>query len=828
MTANTARPQDPWGFGGQVANLSALVSTLPTRGRVLHLPDEGVVDGAFLRLPEGNFDGAVVSGLPESLGALAPFLRALRQRLVDGAGVVLDVANAQCLPALRAGLEGKARSVDPIGAAHDPERTVHRRDLLRLLADAGFVVHDVFEVPSFGEPLAPALCEALMAQGILPFALRNGPPPRRFWVQATAMPAPRGSVVLGPGSAEAVARTRASLAFLPDGVELVPCAGDNEAIAFATGLVRSAGEWVWFLRAGTQVDGLAFAALRGQLQTCLAVVPGRDGVATAPGDLSGLMLWRSDMLALGSFTRRYTTPQIAYEDLCLAVDAHLGPPALVAEGTFTTPPAPRQPGDANAEAVTLLQQWQQVGLERDPTALARSACLPDPPWVGRKPRLSLVMMVKNETQTLARCLRSVRDRVDEIVIVDTGSTDDTIAIASSFGARVLENPWADDFSAPRNVGLAAATGDWILVLDADETLAPDQGDRLRDVIRNPAISGYQLVLQNEYGDGSKTVGVAILRLFRNLPGIRFQNRIHEQVLPTLQAEGSKLGLRLAPSDLVVLHDGYTDARMAERGKDARNDQLFKLQLQDTPDDIYALYKYGDFLRRVQDRRAAALPVLEHAWSALRAHPVLPAGELPYAAEIGALLALELACNEEFGRARTILAAAFRDYMPTPNLHYVAAGVAAHEQRPHDSIAHFRACLAFAGQVLVVPIQEGVTSYVALAGIAQAYLRLGDRRRAQELVAQARALRPDFEVTTLLMSNLFLQDGEPGRALSVLTEHLEHNPDCAGVCQQAAVILSRLGCVDQARSMGQRAVRLLDGAQLRTEAQRARQFVQSLG
>jgi predicted Zn-dependent protease len=113
-------------------------------------------------------------------------------------------------------------------------------------------------------------------------------------------------------------------------------------------------------------------------------------------------------------------------------------------------------------------------------------------------------------------------------------------------------------------------------------------------------------------------------------------------------------------------------------------------------------------------------------------------------------------------------------------------------------------------------------------MAQAYLRLGDAARAQELAAQARALRPDFEVTTLLMSNLFLQQGDVGRALTVLTEHLERNPDCAGVCQQAAVILARLGRAEQARSLGQRAVRLLDAAQLRAEAQRARQFVQSLG
>jgi tetratricopeptide (TPR) repeat protein len=347
------------------------------------------------------------------------------------------------------------------------------------------------------------------------------------------------------------------------------------------------------------------------------------------------------------------------------------------------------------------------------------------------------------------------------------------------------------------------------------------------MLRDPSVSGYQLVLQNEYGDGSKTIGVAILRLFRRLDGIRYENRIHEQVLPTLQAAGSRLGLRLAASEIVVLHDGYTDERMAERGKDARNDRLFRLQLADTPDDIYALYKYGDFLRRAPGRRPEALPILERAWDALRTHRLLPPGELPYAAEIGALLALELACREDFTRARGILAASLREHMPTPNLHYVAAGIAAHDGRHREAIAHYRACLGFAGQVLVVPIQEGITSYVALTGMAQAHLRLGERRRARELLARARELRPDLEVGALALSSLLLQEGNPGGALSVLSEHLQLAPDSAGACQQAAVILSRLGCREQAKLLGRRAARLLERAQLEAEAARAREFVASL-
>lgn len=93
-----------------------------------------------------------------------------------------------------------------------------------------------------------------------------------------------------------------------------------------------------------------------------------------------------------------------------------------------------------------------------------------------QPLISLCMIVKNEADNLARCLRSARGAADEIIIVDTGSTDATRSIARSFGARIIDYPWNGDFAAARNAGLALAQGTWILVLDADEELEPGSRD----------------------------------------------------------------------------------------------------------------------------------------------------------------------------------------------------------------------------------------------------------------------------------------------------------------------------------------------------------------
>src|SRR5436190_22371274 len=94
-------------------------------------------------------------------------------------------------------------------------------------------------------------------------------------------------------------------------------------------------------------------------------------------------------------------------------------------------------------------------------------------------KLSLCMIVKNESKHLANCLESVDGVVDEIIIVDTGSTDNTIEIAEKYGAKVFHYKWHDDFGAARNEALKYASGDWVLVLDADEVLSDESKDKIR-------------------------------------------------------------------------------------------------------------------------------------------------------------------------------------------------------------------------------------------------------------------------------------------------------------------------------------------------------------
>jgi len=117
------------------------------------------------------------------------------------------------------------------------------------------------------------------------------------------------------------------------------------------------------------------------------------------------------------------------------------------------------------------------------------------------PTLSLCMIVKNEEHFLEQCLNSVKDLVDEIIIVDTGSTDRTKEIAKKFNAKIFDFEWIDDFSKARNESLKNATGDWILVLDADETISSQNHQRIKDAIQSEA-AGFLLVHQNYTNDSS--------------------------------------------------------------------------------------------------------------------------------------------------------------------------------------------------------------------------------------------------------------------------------------------------------------------------------------
>lgn len=249
------------------------------------------------------------------------------------------------------------------------------------------------------------------------------------------------------------------------------------------------------------------------------------------------------------------------------------------------------------------------------------------------PALSVCMIVRDEEANLRPAIESVRAVASELVVVDTGSRDGTIALACSLGARVLGFPWADDFAAARNAALAAARGDWVLSLDADQRLDPASAPALERALACPAAA--QLVHIDMLGADPLAAPVGsypALRLFRRDERVRYRGRVHEDVAASL----IELGSGDWPDSGVRLRDlGYADAE-TRRAKRARNLRLLQLSLREDPDNLFLTYKLAETLPadRAKERRGALARAVELACT-LQAHQLrgLPFGHRLLAAAV---------------------------------------------------------------------------------------------------------------------------------------------------------------------------------------------------
>jgi tetratricopeptide (TPR) repeat protein len=241
------------------------------------------------------------------------------------------------------------------------------------------------------------------------------------------------------------------------------------------------------------------------------------------------------------------------------------------------------------------------------------------------PTLSLCAIVKNEEVHLPRCLESVRGLVDEIVIVDTGSTDRTEEVARSFGARVYHFPWQDDFSLARNVSLEHATGEWVLVLDADESIAARDHEPIRRLLHRHDLNAVT-TSQRHYlaagtvvgwhpGNGGYQEGVPYpgyfdvecRRLFRNRPWLRFQNRVHEE----LRSNDPAFPLAEIHAAWVIHHYGKSDAGSRLRAKGDAYLRIGLKKVQEEPGNALAHHEMGMQYAELE-RPLEAIPCFERA------------------------------------------------------------------------------------------------------------------------------------------------------------------------------------------------------------------------
>lgn len=193
-------------------------------------------------------------------------------------------------------------------------------------------------------------------------------------------------------------------------------------------------------------------------------------------------------------------------------------------------------------------------------------------------RISACYIVKNEAARLSRSLASLSDAVDEIVVVDSGSSDDTIKIAEQYDARVFSVPWRDDFSAARNASLEKATGDWILVVDADEYFPDGMAGNIRRVVgRYGKETDLLMFLRRELDEdvGKVLLDSYVPRLLRRVDGLAYEGAIHEE--PRHHGESIRRMAAVPGDELMMMHTGYSTT--LSRAKGERNLALLKKELE---------------------------------------------------------------------------------------------------------------------------------------------------------------------------------------------------------------------------------------------------------
>ena len=206
--------------------------------------------------------------------------------------------------------------------------------------------------------------------------------------------------------------------------------------------------------------------------------------------------------------------------------------------------------------------------------------------------LSLSMIVRDEEQKLGTCLESVKGFCDELVVVDTGSTDNTIAIAKEAGARVEEIEWPGDFTPARNKALEFVSGDWVLVLDADEQLVDSVKPALQALMAQPDVLVINLL---RYEDGAvQSPYSSVSRLFRKHPAIQWSRAYHSMIDDSVEEL-----IKTEPQWRVVdcaepalFHTGYGPAELIAGNKASRLREAMEAELASKPGDPYACAKLG--------------------------------------------------------------------------------------------------------------------------------------------------------------------------------------------------------------------------------------------
>ena len=429
--------------------------------------------------------------------------------------------------------------------------------------------------------------------------------------------------------------------------------------------------------------------------------------------------------------------------------------------------------------------------ECDPTSRAGILSLMEhPPRESQGPTLSLCMIAKNESHCIRNALESASSLFSEFILVDTGSCDDTAIIAQEFGATVIHQPWMNDFSFHRNTSLSHATGDWILVLDADEVIDESQHKYLRELLQGEK-KCYQFIQRHYTNDhrlsrfqparGSyphrekQYVGFFdsyLCRLFPNNPKIRYENCVHELVEPSILREHE---LQLEKCSIILHHYGNTPELIERKKRMGLYAMLGELKLKEQPEEWKNLFELG-----VEHNTGGRLTEsAEYFQKAL----VLNPENISISVNLGFVLT-EL-CR--FQESEDVLLSALQRVPHSPEALCNLAVNYMRQDKEDLAIPHLRKAIALN------------PNYInAYANLGRAFFKIGATAEGTQAYEQGIVRAPRNSKILLQFAVSLLDVGILKEARTVLEAVIRLSPDDAPGWQLMAVALERLGLPKEAK------------------------------
>ena len=391
--------------------------------------------------------------------------------------------------------------------------------------------------------------------------------------------------------------------------------------------------------------------------------------------------------------------------------------------------------------------------------------------------LSLCMIVKNEEASLPKTLNSVKGIVDEMVVLDTGSTDRTVEIVRKFGARVHLFEWCNDFSIARNEALKYVQGKWVLVLDADEVLTSEIVPEMKQAMKSDRHLVINLI-RHEVG-ASQSPYSLVSRLFRNHPEVRFSRPYHamvdDSVQELLQREPQWQVVYL--STIAILHYGYQSEAIAAQDKYTRAKTAMEGFLASHPNDAYTCNKLGALYLQIGQLREG-IELLERGLTATAVEPLV-------------LFELHYHLGYAYTRLNNLNAA----------------------------LKHYKAATE---QPILTQLKIG-----AYNNLGNLLLSAGKLTTAKTVYETILKIDPSLATGHNNLGMTLKALGQMEAALASYQKAIDLNPDYADAYQNLGVILLKIGRVPESLSAFKNAIGIHE-RQNPTEAQRLRQGLQEMG